>query len=232
MNAAGFGGFLPQHESACPAQMGAFVTNPVSLQPRSPARERAVQSFPGGFLLHTGHSNPGIKRVLKEYAPKWRTQPLPVWVHLLAEDAYELQQMVRMLEGIENVEALELGLPPGLEGRAQIDLIAAARGELPFTVCLPLDGLNPAVVEKLPDLGAAGLVLSAPHGIIMKKGKALRGRLYGPGLHPQLLAVLRGLRGYALPVLAGCGIYSMEQGDAALACGAAAVQVDGWCWKF
>mgnify|MGYP000896871299 FL=1 len=232
MNVAGFAGFLPQNDISLSKPMGAFVTNPISAQPRSPARDRSVKPYAGGFLLHTGYPNAGLKRVLQEYASKWRRLPLPVWVHLLAEEGRELQQMVRTLEGVENVEAVELGLPPGLDDKEQVHLIASARGELPLFVCLPLDNLKPDVLEKLADLGASGLVISAPRGIMMKGRKAIHGRLYGPALHPQLLSALRDLRGYGLPVLAGCGIFSVEQGEAALDCGAAAVQVDGWCWKF
>lgn len=232
MNAAGFGGFLPQNDVSLPKTMGAFVTNPISAQPRSPARDRTVKPYAGGFLLHTGHPNAGLKRVLQEYAPKWRRLDLPVWVHLQAEEGHELQQMVRRLEGIENVEAIELGLPPGLDDKEQANLIASALGELSLLVCLPLDDLQPAVLEKLPGLGASGLVISAPRGIMMMGRKTIQGRLYGPALHPLMLSVLRDLRGYSLPVLAGCGIFSVEQGEAALDCGAAAVQVDGWCWKF
>lgn len=232
MNAAGFGGFLPMKTSHVAARMGAFVTNPISLLPRNPARGRHFLPHTGGFLMHTGHPNPGLRRVLQEFAPKWRNFSLPVWVHLLADQGRELRQMARSFEGVENVAAIELGFAPGLSGREQLDLAAYAVGELPLYICLALDDLNPSVLEKLPGLGAAGLVISAPYGMVFSRGRQVKGRLYGPALHPQLLAALSDLRGYGLPVLAGCGVYSLEQGQAALACGASAVQIDGWYWKF
>jgi len=182
--------------------------------------------------MQTGHPNPGLKRVLQDYAPKWRNLSVPVWAHLLADQGRDLQQMARSFEGVENVAAIELGFAPGLSGREQVNLISDARGELPLFVCLALDDLNQSVLEKLPGLGAAGLVISAPRGAVVSRGRLVKGRLYGPALHPQLLAALCNLKGYGLPILAGCGVYSVEQGETALACGAVAVQIDGWYWKF
>jgi dihydroorotate dehydrogenase len=232
MNAAGFGGFMPMKTPHVAVRMGAFVTNPISLLPRNPARERHYLPYTGGFLMHTGYPNPGLRRVLQGFAPKWRSLSVPVWVHLLADQGRDLQQMARSFEGVENVAAIEIGFPPGLSTREQVNLVSDARGELPLFICLALDDLNPSVLEKLPGLGVTGLVVSAPRGAVIFHGRQVTGRLYGPALHPQLLAALSDLRGYELPVLAGCGVYSVEQGQAALACDAAGIQIDGWYWKF
>src|SRR5512147_1080331 len=84
MNAAGSLGFAPDPYGPTELeQLGVFVTNPVSLAPRSPAHGERVLSYPGGFLLHTGYPNPGLKNVIRRYAAGWSRSSLPVWVHLL-----------------------------------------------------------------------------------------------------------------------------------------------------
>ena len=67
MNAAGALGFIPNRRApfdlGC---LGAFVTNPISLSPRQPAENRVILPFAGGFLLHTGLPNPGLRAALTE----------------------------------------------------------------------------------------------------------------------------------------------------------------------
>lgn len=232
MNVSGFGGYLPQHNTEAPIPMGGFVTNPISLLPRSPALTRTVIPYPGGFLLHSGTPNPGMKNVLKTYAKKWTNLSLPLWVHLVADTPFEVQSMIKQLEETQCVSAVELGLPNNESTKNLFDLIAAAMGELPFFVCVPLDRVDPAFIEKVAGLGADGVVISAPRGMIFQDGKCRQGRLYGPALYPQLLATLHRLREINLPLIAGCGIFTQEQGESALKAGATAIQVDAWLWKF
>lgn len=232
MNASGFGGYLPQHNTDVNIPMGGFVTNPISLLPRPPSLTRYAIPYPGGFMLHTGSSNPGMKNVLKTLAKKWANLSVPLWVHLLVSTPYEVQNMVRQLEERQCISAVELGLPPNVSMKSQYELVEAAVGELPFFVCVPLDRTEPAIIDKIASLGVDGVVISAPRGLMMQDGKCRQGRLYGPSLHPQMMEALHRLRGINLPLIAGCGIFSQEQGEAALEAGAAAVQVDAWMWKF
>jgi len=110
MNAAGSLGFAPDFRSlgdfGSLDTFGAFVTNPFSLRPRLPTTQPAMIEYPGGFLLHTGLPNPGLKAGLKRYAAKWIRSELPVIVHLMADRPEETQSMVHMLEEIENVMAV------------------------------------------------------------------------------------------------------------------------------
>jgi dihydroorotate dehydrogenase len=232
MNVSGFGGYLPQYSANERLPIGGFVTNPISLLPRTPTLTRSVITYPGGLMLHTGSSNPGMKSVLKTYSKKWRNLSVPLWVHLLVTTPYEVQNMVRQLEETQCVSTVELGLPPNASMKSQCELVEAAVGELPFFVCVPLDSAEPTFIEKIASLGADGAVICAPRGLMMQDGKCKQGRLYGPALHPQMMAALHHLRGFNLPLIAGCGIFSQEQGEAALKAGAAAVQIDAWLWKF
>jgi dihydroorotate dehydrogenase (NAD+) catalytic subunit len=83
--------------------MGAFITNPVSLRPRTPAQGPRLLPFPGGFLLHSGNPNPGLRRVIQLYAGRWARSPLPVVVHLLAESPAEVSEMAERLERVDGV---------------------------------------------------------------------------------------------------------------------------------
>lgn len=232
MNAAGFMGYLPQRIERDAFIPGVFVTNPISLQPRSPAHNQTLVEYPGGFLLHTGHPNPGIRHIVKTYNSKWQNLNLPVWLHLLVTSAYDCRQMVMELENLDNVTAFELGLPPGLGVKKQLEIVHTAVGEKPVFVCVPLDEINLTFIDQLPKLGDVGVAICAPRGVMIYQKRSISGRLFGPSLHPQMLAAINRLRGAGLPIVAGCGIYSLEGGEEALAAGASAVQVDGWCWRF
>src|SRR5262245_19353484 len=113
MNAAGTLGFAPDVRAAVDwDRFGAFVTNPVSWRPRVPTANPQIVHYAGGFLLHTGLPNPGFSAVLKKYAPRWADSKLPVIVNLMADRPEETAQMVRRLENVENVAAVELGFAP------------------------------------------------------------------------------------------------------------------------
>jgi dihydroorotate dehydrogenase (NAD+) catalytic subunit len=232
MNAAGTLGFAPPPRGTLPEPLGAFVTHPISLSPRTPAADRAAIPYPGGFLLHTGYPNPGLSRVLKRYGERWAQADLPIWVHLLANSPPEAQQMVQRLEGVEGVMALELGLPPGVRGEEARALIEAAYGELPLVVSLPLTLASEPWVAALPEWGVSALTLTGPRGILLTdSGRPVSGRLMGPALLPQMLAAVQSVRRLGLQIIAGAGVYRRQDAQALRDAGAWAVQIDSVLWR-
>jgi dihydroorotate dehydrogenase (NAD+) catalytic subunit len=234
MNAAGSLGYSPdQHGPLDLSSLGIFVTNPISLEPRSPARGERFRAFPGGFLLHTGYPNPGLRNAIRTYAPRWARSSLPVLVHLLARQPGEVEQMVRRLEGREGVAGVEVGLPPesGLELAAAF--AEAASGELPVVIRLPLERaleLGQVCVER----GAAAVSLGAPRGALAGTGGSLAsGRLYGPAVLPLALAAVAALTNAHIPVIGAGGVYRPADAQAMLSAGAMAVQLDAvlWGWQ-
>jgi dihydroorotate dehydrogenase (NAD+) catalytic subunit len=232
LNAAGSLGYAlrPTESWAWSEPIGAFITNPVSLYPRTPAEERAVIPFPGGFLLHSGLPNPGLKGLLKG-ARLWEDSPVPLWVHIIGDTPEEIEHMVRVLESYESVSAIELGIGPQAGPELTLKLARAAVGELPLVVNFPLTAAEEGWVDKLAGLGVSAVSLGAPRGLLPgASGKLIAGRLYGPAIFPLALAALRSLRRQPLPVIAGGGVYRKADGEACLAAGAAAVQLDSVLW--
>lgn len=241
MNAAGTLGFAPNPRGPVDlSRLGAFITNPVSLRSRSPAENRGLLPFPGGFLLHTGWPNPGLNAVLRRWTSRWAEASLPVVLHLLVGAQDELSGVTERLEGLENLAALELGLPPEVSAARALQLVQAIAGELPVIACLPFEGAA-GLASALANSGAAAFSLAPPRGCLplAAAGAAgaagtaglLSGRLYGPALLPQSLAAVQSVAQAGLPVFGAGGVYCRADGEAMLAAGASAIQLDSILWS-
>ncbi|MFZ5880502.1 MAG: nitronate monooxygenase [Chloroflexota bacterium] len=232
MNAAGMLGFAPDPRAPVAwEELGAFVTNPISLRPRLPAAQAAVSGYPGGFLLHTGLPNPGLASVLKRDSTRWARADLPVLVHLMADRPAEAAKMVQALERQENVMAAELGFAPLLSDDILLLTLEMCLGELPLILSLPADQLL-RLGARVMQAGAAAVSLSAPRGMLpsVDGGAMTMGRLYGPSLFPQSLELVHSAARMGLPVIGAGGVWKREQAEAMLTAGALAVQVDAALW--
>ena len=231
-NAAGTLGFSDEARRLVDlARLGALVTNPISLAPRTPARGPRLLRYPGGFALHTGHPNPGLSEVLRRHRRRWARLPCPVIVHLLASTADEVRRMVERLEALDEVAGLEVGLGDADAPLAAALVSAAVASQRPVLAQFPFTAPE-SVAHAAAEAGAAALVLGAPRGALPAAGGRVRGRLYGPGLLPLLLHALEGLAGEAYaPLIAGAAIDSPAAHDAARAAGARAVQFDSALWQ-
>jgi len=230
MNAAGSLGFAPDTRLGISLDsFGAFVTNPLSLRPRRPTAQPAVIEHPGGFLLHTGLPNPGLRSGINKYAPKWNKSSLPIIVNLMADRPEETQQMVRMLEDLENVMAVELGFAPLLADDIILLTLELCLGELPLIFSLPIEqvlSLGPRLMQE----GAQAISISAPRGASMTD-HLVTGRLLGPSLFPQTLDTVNNAVKAGIPIIGSGGVWSKENADAMLSVGAIAVQVDAALWN-
>ena len=230
MNAPGSLGFAPDPHTRIPLDsFGAFVTNPLSLRRRLPTSQPAVIEYPGGFLLHTGLPNPGLKSGIKKYASKWDKSSLPIIVHLMADRPEETQQMVRMLEDIENVMAVELGFAPLLSDDIILMTLEMCLGELPLIFSLPVEqvlSLGPRLMQE----GAQAISISAPRGALMTD-HLVTGRINGPSLFPQALDTVNNAAKLGIPIIGAGGVWTKENADAMLSAGAMAVQVDAALWN-
>jgi dihydroorotate dehydrogenase len=231
MNAAGSLGFAPNLRiPSLWSEFGAFVTNPVSMQPRKPASGKRWQAFSGGVLFHSGYPNPGFWKVLEQFGPRWAQAPLPVIVHLLASQPEELQRCVLELETAENILAIEIGFPEAIGKQEAVQVISAALGELPLIARLPLTrsvDLAPALIEA----GVVAVSLAPPRGTLPMGDDVISGRLYGPALYPLALQVVGELNQAGVAVIGAGGIYHRQQVEGMHRAGAWAVQVDLALWR-
>jgi dihydroorotate dehydrogenase (NAD+) catalytic subunit len=244
MNAAGSLGFAPDARAAVKwDDFGAFVTNPLSLRPRAPAKDPELLPYPGGFLLHSGLPNPGFSAALKKYAPRWVDSKLPIIVNLMADRPEETARMVQQLENLENIAAVELGFAPLLANDILLMALEMSLGELPLIVCLPWEQVL-ALGPRLIQAGAIAISLAAPRGALPRNmlsrstaewtqhdQQITTGRLYGPALFPHSLGLVRDAARIGIPIIASGGVYSQENIDAMLSAGAQAVQLDSLLWR-
>ncbi|HEY5982226.1 MAG TPA: hypothetical protein VIU38_02030 [Anaerolineales bacterium] len=230
LNAAGTLGFAP--DSRMPIlweELGAFITNPISMRPRFPAETPQLVEFPGGFLLHTGLPNPGFRSCLNHFSRAWSQARLPIIVHLMADRPDETRQMVAALEGVDNVLAVELGFAPLLADDLILLAVEMGIGELPVIVNLAagqLLRLGPRVLET----GAIACSLAAPRGALDHAGVVVSGRLLGPSLFPLSLQSVQAATKLGLPLIGSNGIFSDASAHLMLEAGAMAVEVDALLW--
>jgi dihydroorotate dehydrogenase (NAD+) catalytic subunit len=232
MNAAGSLGFSPFGQDTIDlAKLGAFVTNPVSLPGRTPASGKRFLTFPGGFLMHTGHPNPGLNKVIRRYASHWRRSPLPIIVHVLGDNAGEIANMLARLESIEGVMGIEIGVPPDADRGLLISLVEAATGELPVVMRLPLDR-SIDLAPYLRNSAIAAISLGPPRGALPGPDASLiHGRLYGPAIFPLAVAAVKIIHAVGVPVIGAGGVYKPQDAELMLSTGAIAVQLDSVLWR-
>jgi len=213
------------------SSLGAFITNPISLDPRSVARPPRMLTFPGGFLIHTGHPNPGFHATLRKHEGSWEDLPCPVIVHLLGQSPSDITRMVEKLEEVEVIASIELGLEATDPDTVADLTTAAVMGELPVIVQVPLN-CSEEIILSIVHAGANALSLGPPRGSLPGPGgEIVSGRFLGPALFPLTLNTVSRLREILdLPIFASGGISNQEQIKALLEAGAQAIQLDSVLW--
>jgi dihydroorotate dehydrogenase (NAD+) catalytic subunit len=226
MNAAGTLGFAA--ETGAPiawANLGAFVTNPISMRPRNGAAKPALIEYHGGFLIHTGLPNGGFRKVLQKHGNAWKHSRLPVIVHLMADRPEEAREMVQTLEGVDNILAAELGFAPLLADDIILMAVEMCQGELPLIVSLEEQQLL-RIGGTVLSAGAVAVSIASPRGMLESEGEFISGRLTGPSLFPASLKVVSDSARIGLPIIGAGGISSLQNAKVMLEAGALAVQLD------
>jgi dihydroorotate dehydrogenase (NAD+) catalytic subunit len=228
-------------------RLGGLVTKAVSLLPRSGNRPPRVGEFPGGMLNSIGLANPGLDTVRRHDLP-WLTQRVKrarLLVNIVGFEATEYAEVIRGLEGIDNVTAYELNLScpntsaGGIEFGADPGSIARIVADCRQATQLPLLAkLSPALPD-IPGLaqvavesGADGITVVNTMPGLCYEGEAPRlgngnGGVSGPALLPVgLLAVLRvRQRLPQVPIIGVGGVRTLEHVDQYLRSGADLVAI-------
>ncbi len=237
MPAAGTMGFANSYRGLIKAEkLGAFVTNPVTLEPWSPASGTRVIPLESGVLVHTGLPNPGLSRTIKEYSRVWQDMAIPVILHLVGTTVEDVRRSVAMIDREEHLAAVELGLDDDSNWQDAVALVQAAvdLAEKPVLVRLPASDAY-ELAGAVADAGAHALVIAAPpRGTARdpRTGKLVSGRIYGPLVKPSILRMVGVLarRIQGVPIIGAGGIHSLQDARDYLEAGAVAVQVDSATW--
>ena len=233
LNAAGILGFGREYRGLVDtSHLGAFVTNPLTFKPRTPAHPPNALELASGLLIHTGLPNPGLRQALRRWDKEWQRLGVPVIVHLAATTPAETVHGLDLVEPAKGVSGIELGLRDNISSFEASQLVRAALGGPPLLVRLPLTHAAD-LAAGVAQAGADALVVAAPPRIeTVVEGQHAHGRLYGAGCLPDALEAVRAVAALDLgrPIVAAGGIFSVESAQAMLEAGAVAVQLDAAIW--
>lgn len=216
-------------------KLGALVTNPVSLKPRRVSHGTRVVALDSGVMLHTGLPNPGLYKVIQQYAIKWKNLPTKVILHLIVSTVEGLTQCLHIAEQHDAIAAIELGLSDDSTYREVRQLVATARQhtQLPLLASLPLL-LAPQLAAAAEEAGADALVVAAPPRGTERDpltGQFVGGRLFGPWLKAFGLRAVGSIAPRVkIPVIGAGGIFTPLDARDYVAAGAKAVQLDAVAW--
>lgn len=237
MPAAGTVGFGDRYRDLLDFdKLGALVTNPVTIEPWRGAAGARVIALDAGLLAHTGLPNPGLAKAVSANRRIWAKLPMPVILHLVGTSARQVKRAVAMIDEVEEIDAVELGLRDDIDIDSALDLVAeAAKLEKPLLARLPFFECHELALP-IAEAGADALVLTAPPRGTARDphtGRLVSGRVYGPLIKPLILRLVGRLRRQLpddLPLIAAGGIHSPQDARDYLEAGAVAVQVDAATW--
>jgi len=237
MPAAGTFGFGDSYRALLDYEkLGAIVTNPATIEPWRPAAGTRIIPLDAGVLVHTGLPNPGLAKVISQNRRVWAKLSVPVILHLVGASAPQVKQAIIMIDDIDEIAAVELGLNDDIDRNAAVDLVTeAARMEKPLLARLPFYQCH-QLAQPVADAGADALVLTAPPRGSARdphSGRLVSGRVYGPLIKPIVLRLVGRLRRQLpdeLPLIASGGIHSPQDARDYIDAGAIAVQVDTATW--
>lgn len=219
VNLPGFLGFSPSARALETIRgfeewggFGAFITDPLTWRPRSLAEDSGLRETDGQVIIHTGFPNRGFKSALKVLEGKWARSPLPIIPSLMEADLQSALEMVRGLETLENIAALNL-MPPLhnlSEIQAWLAVLPAFGAELPLIFCSPAD-LILIWGKAFLAAGVSALLPAPARGLIQHQGKPFGGRLYGAPQYPAARRLAQECAQRAIPLIAAGGIDSREK---------------------
>jgi dihydroorotate dehydrogenase (NAD+) catalytic subunit len=228
------------------ARLGAICCKGTTLKARIGNVTPRVTETPAGMLNSIGLQNPGVDAVVEKYAPIWRGWRTPVIVNVAGESVADYVEVVRRLEGVPGIAAIELNIscPNVGKGGLQFAIDADAAGGVTAAVRSVTDlpllvKLSPNVADVRPiaraieDAGADALTaINTLSGIAVARNRDrpllgnVFGGLSGPAIKPVALRIVYEVAQVVdIPIVAIGGITELADVLDYLAVGAVAVQV-------
>lgn len=222
------------------AELGAFVTRSLTLDPWSGGPSPRIVESPSGLVNAIGLQNPGISHFLATELPWLVQQGARVIVSIAGATLGEYADLSRRLGLAPGVAGIEVNVSsPDAPGMGLLDArepfhaanaVSAVRRDLPRDIPV-FAKLRPdllRVVETarvVSEAGAAAVVVGNAVPALMPDGRA--GGLSGPAIRPIALRcvaeVHRALPG--VPVIGVGGVMTTHDVRSYLAAGASAVQI-------
>jgi len=220
------------------ADLGAFTTRTVTLDPRPGSPGRRLVPTPAGVLADTGYQNPGLQGFLATELPWLAQQRVRTVVSITASSLGEYGELAGRVGNAPGVHGLEVNLDALTDPHQAGKVLHVVRREVPRGVLVltkprPGNGVVDvarAVVREGADAvvvghGLPGLVLD-PDSLAPVLGSG-DGWLSGPALLPVTLRAVWDLHTELpdVPLVACGGVRTGADAVALLAAGATAVQV-------
>ena len=227
-------------------RLGAICCKGTTLKARIGNVTPRVTETPAGMLNSIGLQNPGVDAVVEKYAPIWRGWRTPVIVNVAGESVADYVEVVRRLEGVPGIAAIELNIscPNVGKGGLQFAIDPDAAGGVTAAVRRVTDlpllvKLSPNVADVRPiaraiaDAGADALTaINTLSGIAVARNRDrpllgnVFGGLSGPAIKPVALRIVYEVAQVVdIPIVAIGGITELADVLDYLAVGAVAVQV-------
>lgn len=227
-------------------RLGAIVTKTITLNPRSGNAPPRTCETPAGMLNSIGLENPGLEVFLEEKLPFLEGLGVPVIMSIASEDnPKEFLALVRRLDGIKSVQALELNIScPNVkktrlisqDAKATYELVRSVRKATKKTIITKLSPNVTSIADiALAAEGAGSNALSLINtlggmsiDIKSKKPKIASGvaGLSGPAIRPVAVRmVCEVYRKVKVPIIGMGGIIDASSALEFIIAGASAVSV-------
>jgi dihydroorotate dehydrogenase (NAD+) catalytic subunit len=228
-------------------RLGGIVVKGLSLEPMDGAPAPRLCETPSGMLNAVGLQNVGVRAFVAEKLPQLRNYRTPVIANVFGQRVEEYVEVIRILEGAEDLAAYELniscpnvacgGIHYGTDPRMTAEVVNAARKAAvrrPLWVKLSPNVTDIRTIARAAEeSGADALTIANSYTGMSIDFRTRRSRLgqptgglSGPAIRPiTVRLVYEARQAVKIPILGLGGIETAEDALEYLVAGASAVQV-------
>lgn len=131
--------------------LGAIVTKGTTLRSRDGNGPTRIAETPSGMLNAIGLQNPGVDRVVRDYAPIWAKWDLPVIVNIAGDSTDEYAEVARRLDRVPGIAGIELNIScPNVENGLQFGVDPGQAAQV--TAAVRRTTSHPLIVKLTPNV--------------------------------------------------------------------------------